>query len=346
VDVIATQLSACDLEQHGLSAARQAVPRPAGVRFSFARYGGRPIARGLAADVRQRLSERGDLFVIAEHSSFQLPSTLGTAEIARRFGIRYVLSGDYKREGDTAVEILACGKAAQARLVNQQYTVKHADLPLSILIRSRSQELGLSLNELVRRCGYKNISKGLRRLDQVYAGDFEKAGTLLETLPEALNLPANTITEAIDATIRQIAAEADALYRASFRPAAYLLGSNNRHSQIFIFEHSGRLFVETRFLRAAGLKVPHDNWPGLLLPKKVVHAHYLTWAARQCAHVFGQAPIASARARGGEHTSSYSLWLVLLRLFNENPFFPAHARCADLIEYNRYKTNDIPGAPR
>jgi adenylate cyclase len=60
------------------------------------------IARGLSADVRQRLSERGDLFVIAEHSSFQLPSTLGPAEIARRFGIRYVLSGDYKRDGDNA----------------------------------------------------------------------------------------------------------------------------------------------------------------------------------------------------------------------------------------------------
>ena len=113
------------------------------------------------------------------------------------------------------------------------------ELPLSILIRKRSQELGLSRSELVRRCGYKNISKGLRRLDQVYAGDFDRAGALLGRLPEALDLPPETIQEAIDATTRQIAAEADALFRASFKPAAYLLGSSNRPSQIWMFGLTG-----------------------------------------------------------------------------------------------------------
>ena len=107
-----------------------------------------------------------------------------------------------------------------------------SELPLSILIRRRSQELGLSRSELVRRCGYKNISKGLRRLDQVYAGDFDRAAAFLRGLPEALTLPPETIQEAIDATTRQIAAKADALFRASFKPAAYLLGSSNRPSQI------------------------------------------------------------------------------------------------------------------
>jgi hypothetical protein len=58
-----------------------------------------------------------------------------------------------------------------------------ADLPLTILIRQRSQELGLSRSELVRRCGYKNISKGLRRLDEVYAGDFEKPVHSLKDSP-------------------------------------------------------------------------------------------------------------------------------------------------------------------
>ena len=113
------------------------------------------------------------------------------------------------------------------------------ELPLSILIRKRSQELSLSRSELVARCGYKNISKGLRRLDQVYAGEFDRAGALLGRLPEALNLPPETIKEAIDATTRQIAAEADALFRASFKPAAYLLGTSNRPSQIWIFGVTG-----------------------------------------------------------------------------------------------------------
>src|SRR5262245_41795535 len=113
------------------------------------------------------------------------------------------------------------------------------DLPLSILIRKRRQDLGVSRSELVRRCGYKNISKGLRRLDQVYAGEFERAGALLARLPDALDLPLETVKEAITASTRQIAAEADARWRASFKPAAYLLGTSNRPSQIWMFGVTG-----------------------------------------------------------------------------------------------------------
>jgi hypothetical protein len=113
------------------------------------------------------------------------------------------------------------------------------DLPLSNLIRKRCQDLGLNRTELVRRCGYKNISKGLRRLDQVYAGEFEKVGALLARLPDALDLPPETVKEAITATTRQIAAEADARWRAAFKPAAYLLGTSNRPSQIWMFGVTG-----------------------------------------------------------------------------------------------------------
>jgi hypothetical protein len=113
------------------------------------------------------------------------------------------------------------------------------DLPLSILIRKRCQDLGLNRSELVRRCGYKNITKGLRRLDQVYVGEFEEAGALLARLPDALELPSETVKEGITATTRQIAAEADALFRASFKPAAYLLGTSNRPSQIWMFGVTG-----------------------------------------------------------------------------------------------------------
>jgi hypothetical protein len=135
-----------------------------------------------------------------------------------------------------------------------------ADLPLTILIRQRSQELGLSRSELVQRCGYKNISKGLRRLDQVYGGEFDKAGALLGKIPEALNLSPETIQEAIDATTRQIAAEADALFRASFKPAAYLLGSTDRPSQIFrsyrwrgeMAQDSTRYITVAHYLRGTG----------------------------------------------------------------------------------------------
>jgi hypothetical protein len=83
------------------------------------------------------------------------------------------------------------------------------------------------------------MSKGLRRLDQVCAGEFERAGALLARLPDALDLPPETVKEAITATTRQIAAEADARWRASFKPAAYLLGTSNRPSQIWMFGVTG-----------------------------------------------------------------------------------------------------------
>jgi hypothetical protein len=42
-----------------------------------------------------------------------------------------------------------------------------APLAIQILIEDRSQELGLGRSQLVQRCGYKNISKGIRRLDEL-----------------------------------------------------------------------------------------------------------------------------------------------------------------------------------
>ena len=112
-------------------------------------------------------------------------------------------------------------------------------LPIQDLIIQRCREIGLGHGELVQRCGYKNISKGIRRLEQVYAGGLEKAGSLLRGLPQALDLSADIVQHAIDETLRQIAAETDARYRASFKPAAYLLGTSDRPSQIFNFGLTG-----------------------------------------------------------------------------------------------------------
>ena len=56
------------------------------------------IGRGVSSGVRQRLSKRGDLFIISEHSSFQLDGKIGAGEAARRLGVRYVLSGRFERQ--------------------------------------------------------------------------------------------------------------------------------------------------------------------------------------------------------------------------------------------------------
>src|SRR4029079_5214834 len=55
----------------------------------------------------------------------------------------------------------------------------------------------------------------------------------------ALDLSPGIVQQAIEDTVRQIAAQADARYRASFEPHGYLLGTSDRPSQIFIFGLTG-----------------------------------------------------------------------------------------------------------
>ena len=48
-----------------------------------------------------------------------------------------------------------------------------SDLAIATLVRSRMIELGLSRGEFAKRLGYKNIAKGIRRIDVLCDGDLE-----------------------------------------------------------------------------------------------------------------------------------------------------------------------------
>jgi len=96
-------------------------------------------------------------------------------------------------------------------------------LPINTLVSSRCKELGLRPVELVHRCGYQNIAKGLRRLEQLYQGYFRGCTTLIGTLPAALDLPAEVVTEAVESTKRQIHEAKEAAWRAEFVPHAVVL---------------------------------------------------------------------------------------------------------------------------
>ena len=50
---------------------------------------------------------------------------------------------------------------------------QQSPLAIEALISDRLQDLKLTPVELVRRCRYKNLSKGLRRLAGVRAGHFD-----------------------------------------------------------------------------------------------------------------------------------------------------------------------------
>ena len=107
-------------------------------------------------------------------------------------------------------------------------------LSIRTLISNRCDALSLRLSDLVRRCGYKNISKGLRRLESVQQGCFKGNEALIQALPSALEVPADVVKEAVAATQRQIYEANEAAWRAAFRPHAIILTEKQRPEQIFV----------------------------------------------------------------------------------------------------------------
>jgi hypothetical protein len=121
-------------------------------------------------------------------------------------------------------------------------------LPILDLVETRLKKLGMGRNDLARRCGYKNVNKGVRRIEAICCGDFESAParTILRVLSTALEVSQGVV----DVHVRQSAnlqerakrmgaAERDAAWRTSFKPHAYLLGTETRPSSITIFGITG-----------------------------------------------------------------------------------------------------------
>ena len=75
---------------------------------------------------------------------------------------------------------------------------------IQTLIANRCRELELGQGELVRRCGYRNVLKGMRRLAQLCARDVHKGQTLLRLLPIALELSPDVVDRAVAETRQQV----------------------------------------------------------------------------------------------------------------------------------------------
>src|ERR1700719_3227966 len=116
-----------------------------------------------------------------------------------------------------------------------------SDLAIATLVRSRMIELGLSRGELAKRLGYKNLAKGIRRIDVLCGGDVEGTKQFLDALPQALETSAETVKLALDQTVRELElaekqeAEArDKIWRENFHPHAILLTERSVPSPIFV----------------------------------------------------------------------------------------------------------------
>jgi hypothetical protein len=65
-------------------------------------------------------------------------------------------------------------------------------------------ELGLSRGEFAKRLGYKNIAKGIRRMDALCEGDIEGTKQFLDVLPQALETSAETVKRALNQTVSEL----------------------------------------------------------------------------------------------------------------------------------------------
>ena len=93
---------------------------------------------------------------------------------------------------------------------------QQSPLAIEALIAGRLQDLKLTPVELVRRCGYKNLSKGLRRLEGVREGYFDGQEWLLHALPDALGVPPEKVQQAVEDTRRYLHEEKFAPLRVRF----------------------------------------------------------------------------------------------------------------------------------
>ena len=91
------------------------------------------------------------------------------------------------------------------------------------------------------RLGYKNIAKGIRRIDALCEGDLEGTKQFLDALPQALQTSAETAKRALDQTVRKLElaekqeAEArDKIWRENFCPHAIILTERTVPSPIFV----------------------------------------------------------------------------------------------------------------
>ena len=108
--------------------------------------------------------------------------------------------------------------------------------PLAIraLIDTRRHELGLSAVELIRLCKYKNVTKGLRRLEHLCEGDFNGTAGLIQTLPDALGVSPEVVKKAVEETQRFLHDSEEAAWRAAFRPHAIIITNRERPEPLFV----------------------------------------------------------------------------------------------------------------
>src|SRR3954453_5673103 len=116
---------------------------------------------------------------------------------------------------------------------------------LQNLISETMAAKGLRKAQIVSLLGFKNINKGIRRFDAFVADGVDSPG-MLDRLPSALGLPAETVHTAYEQTLAQFRAEAEAQrtanlerLRIEFRPHVRVKTERTVPSPIFVVAMTG-----------------------------------------------------------------------------------------------------------
>jgi hypothetical protein len=105
---------------------------------------------------------------------------------------------------------------------------------IETFISNCCSELVLRHSDLIRGAGYKDVSKGMRRLEQLYAGDVSKGQTLIRALPAVLAVPAETVNKVVEDTQQQLRETENEAWRRLFKPHAIILTEHYRPQTMFV----------------------------------------------------------------------------------------------------------------
>lgn len=115
-------------------------------------------------------------------------------------------------------------------------------LPIKTLVNAQCELLGLSTVELVERMGYKNKSKGLRRLRDLTNSAAASSGQFLHALSAALDTGKHDIKLALSNSKQILQEQELARWKADFKPHAVIQTAHGgRPKQIGIAAMTGAM---------------------------------------------------------------------------------------------------------
>jgi len=111
--------------------------------------------------------------------------------------------------------------------------------PLVTLISKRCRDLNVKRTDIVKRMGYSNITKGLRRLEEFDRDRYDNFSRMKLRLAPALEVSIEELDDAFQKTRRAIIAEDEAEYRKNFQPHLIWETAYKVPTPIFIAAISG-----------------------------------------------------------------------------------------------------------